>query len=101
MQIELTKIDIATDLKGSFIPDNVDLCHRTITGYLSRAIETIFCTDECNFLSLNSIYDLHLIRGDNNLETCFQYAVLDVENDKLLNIKFYDKTLDLISRDGR
>ena len=53
------------------------------------------------FLSLNIIYDLHLIRGDNNLETCFQYAVLDVENDKLLNIKFYDKTLDLISRDGR
>ena len=48
-----------------------------------------------------SINNLRLIKGDNNLETCYQYAVLDVDNDKLLNIKIYDKTLDLISRDGR
>jgi hypothetical protein len=39
-------------------------------------------------------------RGNNNLDTCYQYAVLDEKKDKLLNIKVYDKTLDLIGRDG-
>ena len=34
------------------------------------------------------------------METCYQYAVLDNNKDKLLNIKVYDKTLDLIGRDG-
>ena len=34
------------------------------------------------------------------MDTCYQYAVLDDNEDKLLNIKVYDKTLDLIGRDG-
>ena len=34
------------------------------------------------------------------MDTCYQYAVLDNNEDKLLNIKVYDKTLDLIGRDG-
>ena len=39
-------------------------------------------------------------RGSNNFDTCYQYEVIDEANDKLLNIKVYDKTLDLIGRDG-
>ena len=34
------------------------------------------------------------------MDTCYQYAVRSEGNDKLLNIKMYDKTLDLIGRDG-
>ena len=41
-----------------------------------------------------------MIRGNNNLDTCYQYAVVDEKNDKLLNVKVYDKFLDLIGRDG-
>ena len=39
-------------------------------------------------------------RGDNNLETCFQYVAKDRDGAKLLKIKFYDKILDLIAREG-
>ena len=41
-----------------------------------------------------------MTQGSNNLHTCYQYAVLSESNEKLLNIKMYDKTLDLIGRDG-
>lgn len=43
---------------------------------------------------------LRVVRGDNVLDTCFQYAVLNQEGVRLLNIKIYDKTLDMIGRDG-
>ena len=39
-------------------------------------------------------------RGDNNLATCYQYAVQDGDRCKVLNIKFYEKIIDLISREG-
>ena len=39
-------------------------------------------------------------RGDNNLATCYQYAVQDGNRCKALNIKFYEKIIDLISREG-
>ena len=99
-QIELSKIDVATDMKGSFLPDLGKSCHNEISQLLSRVIEQVFSTESTNFLSLGSINGLHVIRGDNNLDTCYQYTVLDEANDKLLNIKMYDKTLDLIGRDG-
>ena len=39
-------------------------------------------------------------RGDNNLATCYQYAVQDGDRCKVLNVKFYEKIIDLISREG-
>ena len=57
-------------------------------------------TDSLNFLALASINDLRVVPGDNNLETCYQYSVVNEQNYKLLNVKFYDKILDMIGRDG-
>ena len=96
----MTKIDIAIDMKGSFIPELGKSCHQEISQLLDRTIGQVFITQSSNFLSLNSVSGLRVIRGDNNLDTCYQYAVIDKEKDKLLNIKVYEKTLDLISRDG-
>lgn len=87
-------------MKGSFLPDLGKSCHSEISQLLSRVIEQIFSTESTNFLSLSSINGLHVIRGNNNLDTCYQYTVLGEDNDKMLNIKIYDKTLDLIGRDG-
>ena len=52
-----------------------------------------------NPLSPGALHDLQVTRGDNNLDTCFQYCVLDADTDKILNIKIYDKVLDLAGRD--
>ena len=38
--------------------------------------------------------------GDNNLASCYQYAVHDADDLKLLQIKIYDKLMDLVGRDG-
>ena len=60
----------------------------------------VFNTDSLNFLALASINDLRVVNGENNLETCYQYAVVNDKNDRLLKVKFYDKMLDMIGRDG-
>ena len=39
-------------------------------------------------------------RGDNKLQTCYQYAVMDRDQAKVMTVKFYDKTLDLMGREG-
>ena len=39
-------------------------------------------------------------QGANILHTCFQYDVVDKDKTKLMTIKFYDKTLDLMGREG-
>ena len=67
---------------------------------LSRAIQQIFSTDRTNFLALTTLSDLEVIRGDNNLDTCFQYVIQDDDGRKLMVVKLYDKLLDLMTRDG-
>ena len=60
----------------------------------------VFNTHSLNFLALASVNDLRVVNGENNLYTCFQYAVVNERNDRLMKVKFYDKVLDLIGRDG-
>ena len=98
--IEHSKIDIAVDMEGSFIPTSDKPVFKKIEELLSQSIIKIFNDQSLNFLSLHNINDLKVTKGDNNLETCYQYAILNEEREKVLNIKFYDKMLDLCSRDG-
>ena len=44
--------------------------------------------------------ELTVTSGDNNLSTCYQYAVTDATGCKFLGIKFYDKMIDLIGREA-
>ena len=38
--------------------------------------------------------------GTNNLDSCYQYEVVDSKKNKVMNIKFYDKILDLVGRES-
>ena len=51
-------------------------------------------------MALGRIFGLRVNRGDNIMSTCYQYAVVDTDRDKILNIKVYDKLLDLMSREA-
>ena len=46
------------------------------------------------------IGNLNVSIGDNNLDSCLQFFVTDDQGTKLLNIKFYDKILDLVSKEA-
>ena len=59
----------------------------------------LFTSKPPNFLSLGRISDLRVVRGQNILDTCYQYHVQNSRNKRILNIKFYDKIMDLISRE--
>lgn len=68
---------------------------------MQRAVDSIFSQETLNFLSLRPVLGLKVSRGDNQLDTCYQFSVKGFNDKKLLNIKCYDKVLDLLSRDGQ
>ena len=96
----MTKVDVAIDLKGAFMPDVKSVAYSPIKKTLEGAINQLFSSSQTNFLSNSPVSGLKVMRGDNNLDTCFQYIVEGEGGDKLLVVKFYDKLLDLIARDG-
>ena len=98
--IELTKVDVSTDLRGSFIPCRDKEIYQKIHALLQRHVTEVFSVPETNFLALERVTDLVVRRGENVLDSCYQYAVRDSQGHKLLNIKIYDKLLDLLSRNG-
>lgn len=61
----------------------------------------LFTSQPPNFLSLGRISDLKVARGQNILDTCYQYHVQNSRNKRVLNVKFYDKFMDLISREDQ
>ena len=98
--IAVTKIDFTVDLEGSFMPAEGSNCRQVIHELLNSVVPQIFMSDDSNFLSLSSISDFRVRHGSNNLDTCLQYEVVNNAGEKILNVKFYDKVLDLIARDG-
>ena len=65
-----------------------------------QTIRETFNSYEANPVSLDLLPDCTVTRGNNNLDTCYQYAVQDSLGCKVLNIKFYDKIIDLVSREA-
>ena len=63
-------------------------------------MDCIFLRQGLNFLKIGPINDLRVVKNSNTLSTCYQYEVKDENNDKMLNLKIYDKIMDLVSREG-
>ena len=99
-RISISKLDTTIDLKGSFIPEGGKQRHKWLQPSVKLLVDEFFSRGQQNFLSMFDLKDLRVVRGDNILDTCFQYAVLNREGVRLLNIKIYEKTLDMIGRDG-
>lgn len=71
-----------------------------VKSKLEIALNTIFAYASSNFYSLNPLSGLCVLRGDNILESCYQFVIKDNEAKKIMVVKFYDKIMDLISREG-
>ena len=65
-----TKIDIAIDMKGSFIPTDHLILHNTLLLLLSPVIDSALCKSLPSILSLSPITDTKVVKGSNNLKTC-------------------------------
>ena len=87
-------------MAGSFIPQSFEKAYGTYTMLVSTAIQEVFGSKQFNFLDKSILAGLKIMRGDNCLETCFQHKILDSDNEKLLQLKTYDKVMDLVGRDG-
>ena len=66
--------------------------------HLDDAFNGIITDHLRNFLSNSRALDVRIVKGDNNLNSCYQYVVKDSDKAKLLTIKIYDKILDLIGK---
>ena len=67
----LSKLDVAIDLRGSFLPNGVGKAYDKIKDSLKVAIGQVFSSPETNFLSMYGLPQLTVVRGDNILDTCY------------------------------
>ena len=68
--INLTKIDVAMDCFGSFIPGSSNHTYSMIKKLINEVVGRVFCGDDTNFLSLIQVQDLRVHSGENNLDSC-------------------------------
>ena len=68
--INLTKIDVAVDCLGSFIPGSSNHTYSMIKKLINEVVGRVFCGDDTNFLSLIQVQDLRVHSGENNLDSC-------------------------------
>ena len=97
-EIEISKIDVAIDLKGAFMPGLKPGRKEKVRFWLEKAFDDVTTDLFKNFLSLSRAMHVHVVHGNNNINSCYQYVVKDSDNAKLCTIKAYDKLLDLIGR---
>ena len=100
LEVALTKVDVSLDLAGSFLPNNVSDAYEKIKTRLNRVLSAIFDKPGGNMISTCRLAGLQASSGSNTIDSCFQYRVLDDDRSQLLVIKFYDKVMDLVGRDG-
>ena len=68
---EITKIDVAVDLKGAFMPSKGQDPYNDLKELLTRSVPEIFGSEKMNFLAMSALSELRVIRGDNILDTCY------------------------------
>ena len=66
----MTKIDVAVDSLGSFIPGSSNHTYSMIKKLINEVVVRVFCGDDTNFLSLTKVQDLRVHSGENNLDSC-------------------------------
>ena len=98
--IKVTKLDFCQDLKGSFIPDNWPEANRKIKERLQQFMDAIIERPDLHIFPQGPDGTFTVKHGANILRTSFQYDVVDKDKTKLMTIKFYDKSLDLMGREG-
>ena len=85
---------------GSFIPEKNTECEQNILAILREKLTGVFAWKFVCTGNNNEVANLRISLGDNRLDTCFQYQVKDPCGNKFMNIKIYDKSMDLCSREG-
>ena len=98
--VSLTKVDFCVDLTGSFIPTDSSSAFEKMKHLLQEVIHESGAVPGLSKYDGMSLSDLKINKGGNNLQTCYQYSVMNALSIKVLTVKFYSKTLDLIGRDG-
>ena len=98
--INLVKVDVARDFKGSFIPGPYRVAYNDIKRVIESELPALLADSQTNFLSLDKDSELSVKPGDNDLDTCYHFDAIDKDGDRLVTIKMYDKVIDLVAREG-
>lgn len=98
-EIRLSKLDLASDLRGGFLPSDTWQAYNKIKEKISYVLPDVLGSSMTNFVSCKPLNDIRVLNGKNCLASCFQYDVRDLEGDSLMTVKVYDKILDLVGRE--
>ena len=71
------KIDIAVDIRGSFIPNDKPLASLWMRHLMQFELDFVFIEEGTKFLQLRPFHGLRVTQGDNYLYTCYRYCVKD------------------------
>ena len=70
-------MDVAIDFMGSFLPGYSVSSYNVVKDLIRPRIAEMFGVTYTNFLSLERMMNFEVQRGDNILDSCFQYKVVD------------------------
>ena len=59
------------DFRGSFICENYQMPYQLVKKRLESTLPLVFESKESNFLSMERLSDFRVLKGDNNLNSCF------------------------------
>lgn len=99
-RIHVTKLDVTLDLAGSFLPDADFNCREYIRQETQTALDHL---NHQSRLKIHNRRDYSCTRvrpGGNELDTCYQNKVIIGDGHKIMNIKTYFKTTDIIGKNG-
>lgn len=85
---------------GSFLPVEKEVVFNRIKMHLQRVIDLIAGSEQNRLIHSWRRGTLRVKGEDRRLQTCFKYVVFDRDGCKVMTVKIYDKTLDLMGRDG-
>jgi len=96
----ISKIDLARDSSGSFLPDTTNAQRGRILAATRLVVAECFQEREYAFLAPRGDHQAIVKLGSNNLDTCYQFDICGESRRKAATIKMYDKIQDLVARDG-
>ena len=85
---------------GSFIPPKNAEVFKLIQKLLQDLVVNLMGNNQLNYYSHQGPIGLEVEPADGTLSTCYRYDVIDQNKNQLLIVKFYDKMLDLVGREG-
>lgn len=97
---KVRQIDATVDMAGSFLPSSINLTSDLMEHFLQETIDELVEESHFKFYCPHNVHRPTVSKAHDTLPTCLKFNVHDEKGLQFLKIKFYDKQIEQIGRDG-